>query len=154
MKKTKLVTLFWIALASFVLGVSVTQLAIGFGLPFPVMPISLGPSLVLIGVAIYLSSLPVASYLRAREKGKSVLPPNPFYATRVVIFAKAGALTASGFLGWHLGQLIWGLSTGVVAELIIGTLLLLGGSSAIALVGSVLAERNCRISDSGGEEAA
>ena len=150
-----------VGLASFltagaVLGLTAAQLATGLGYSFPLSPWSMILMLPLIGVAIYLATLPIFRYRKSLEKwesGPRPSRPNPFFAFRALVVSRAIALTAALFAGWYLGGLIWlvifsiapsGLTTPTVFGAI-GSLVMLGGGLA--------GEYNCRAPRGPNEEA-
>lgn len=139
-----------------VAGLSSSQLATGFGYSFLVSPGSLLIVLPLIGIAIYIASYPIYRYRKKAEKfepGPRPTRPNPFFAFRVLVVARAVALTGSLFAGWHLGQLMWLISFSVApVGLVVPTLLGLLGSASM-LGGGLLAEFNCRAPKDPGEGA-
>lgn len=82
------------------------QLALGAtGMSKIVPPVSLAVTLVLIAVVVVALALPVRRAARAARRG----PVDPFYATRVVLIAKASAFT---------GALLGGAAAGLVVELL------------------------------------
>jgi hypothetical protein len=105
-----------------------------------------------IGLAVWIASLPIAKYRKDRERGKRVAWPNPFYATRVLIMAKATSIASSAFLGWHAGQLLWLLSFGFAPTPVLTTSLI-AIASLLAVIGGLLAEWNCRASSNSDGEA-
>jgi hypothetical protein len=139
-----------------VAGLSSSQLAAGFGYSFLVSPNTLLVVLPVIAIGIYAASYPIHRYRKKTEKfeaGPRPTRPNPFYAFRVLVIARAVALTGSLFSGWHLGQWIWLISFSVApASLVLPTLLGLLGSAAM-LGGGLLAEFNCRAPKDPGEGA-
>lgn len=134
-----------LGLVSFAAGFAVSEILVGFGSPFPVAPASITLSLVVIGIATFAASFPIAQYRRAREKGLPAPRPNSITAFRILIFARASIITATGFLGWFLGQLGWLFVLGnPVSGLVFGVLQ--GGLGALAMLTlSVFAELNCRV---------
>jgi hypothetical protein len=124
--------------AGAVLGLTAAQLATGLGYSFPLSPWSMILMLPLIGVAIYLATLPIYRYRKSLEKwesGPRPSRPNPFFAFRALVISRAIALTAALFAGWYLGGLIWlvsfsiapsGLTTPTVFGAV-GSLVMLGG---------------------------
>ena len=126
------------------------------GLAQPDSPISLSVTLALVAIAGFGLTIPIASYRRklvrfhSGELKKRPARPNPVFATRVLALAQAIAFAGAGFLGWHIGYLLWLFSDGI----------LLGGleawtgleASALALMAGWLGERNCRApsDDAGG----
>jgi hypothetical protein len=142
--------------AGAVFGLSLSQLATGFGYAFPVSPWSMVLMLPLIGAATYLASWPIYRYRKRLEQhpeGPRPARPNPFYAFRVLIVSRAVALTGALFAGWHLGSLIWLLSFSVApTALVLPMLFGLIGSVAM-LGGGILGEFNCRAPKDPGEGA-
>jgi hypothetical protein len=68
--------------AGAVLGLTAAQLATGLGYSFPLSPWSMILMLPLIGVAIYLATLPIYRYRKSLEKwesGPRPSRPNPFF---------------------------------------------------------------------------
>jgi hypothetical protein len=148
------------ALVGVVLGVGASALTVSLGLPLPVSPPTLILTILGLGVVAIALTIPLVRYRSQLEKFRagslSTRPgrPNPFYAYRVLIWARASAIAGAAFLGWHLGQLVW-LSSFAVP--VVGVIQNngLGASAAAALVVLAwLAERNCRSgqdSDGGSE---
>ncbi len=137
-------------------GGSVAQLTSGYGLAFPATDAFLATSLVAIGIAIYGATFPIFRYRRQVEKLSSqpVKRPDPLLSFRLLVLSRAVMITALGFFGWHLGQLIWlwGFSiapAGLVSPTIIGA-----GASLLMYLGGLGAEFNCRLpKDPDGESA-
>ncbi len=137
-----------------VAGLTSSQLSSSLGYSFLVSPNSMLIVLPVIAAAIYIASYPIFRYRKKAEKhdaGPRPNRPNPFYAFRVLLAARAVALTGALFTGWHLGQLLWLISFSVApAALVIPTALgLLGGGSMLG--GGLLAEFNCRAPRDPGE---
>lgn len=135
-------------------GLSSSQLATSFGYSFLVSPASLLIVLPVIAIGIYLASYPIYRYRKKAEKyetGPRPTRPNPFFAFRVLLVARAVALTGSLFAGWHAGQLLWLISFSVApAGLVLPTVLGLLGSASM-LGGGLLGEYNCRAPRDPGE---
>jgi hypothetical protein len=146
---------YW-ALSGLILGLSVSQFGSATGLAFLVSQPTLIVTLSLIGLTIYLLTLPIYRYRSKLETQATPAPkrPNPFYAFRLLVLSRAVMLTGAGFAGWHLGQLVWLVSFSVSpVGLVAPTLFGLGGS-ALMLIGGMLAESNCRLpKDPDGESA-
>jgi len=129
------------ALAS---GFMVSEVLVGYGSAFPLVPVSVALSLAVIGIGAFSASFPIARYRKARDQGLPAKRPNPFTAFRILLFARAATITASGFLGWFLGQLLWLFTLGnPVPNLVLSSTLNAAGS-ALMLVLGFLAELNCR----------
>jgi hypothetical protein len=137
-----------------VAGLSSSQLATSFGYSFLVSPASLLIALPVIAIGIYLASYPIYRYRKKAEKyesGPRPTRPNPFFAFRVLLVARAVALTGSLFAGYHLGQLLWLISFSVApGGLVLPTVLGLLGSASM-LGGGLLGEYNCRAPRDPGE---
>ncbi len=98
--------------------------------------------LVAIGVIVVIAAVPVRRAVRARRHGNV----NPFYATRVVVLAKACALTGALLAGAGLGLVAYILGRGVVAG--VGSVLMAAAmavGSVLLLVAGLIAERMCTI---------
>ena len=142
--------------AGAVLGLSGAQLATGLGYSFPLSPWSMILMLPLIGVAIYLATLPIYRYRKSLEKwesGPRPSRPNPFFAFRALVVSRAIALTAALFAGWYLGGLIWLVSfsvapTGLTTPTVFGAI-----GSLVMLGGGLAGEYNCRAPRGPNEEA-
>jgi hypothetical protein len=152
--RLKILTILAWGVIGVALGVSASELSEALGFSYPVSPDTLLVTLPFIGVAIYFLSLPIFRYRKALEKtGPNLVErPNPFYAVRVLVLARAIILTAAGFLGWHLGGLIWLFSfSNAPSQLVTPTLIGLIGSLLMLLAGS-LSEFNCRAPKNKDEE--
>ena len=130
-----------------VLGISISQLSAGFGFEFPVSPTSLPVSLVAIAIANYVFSFPIYRYRRQLDRyQEGIRPgrPNPFYAVRVLILARASVLAGALFAGWHSGLLIWLVSFSVAPDNLIRSSSF-GLIGAVALIiGGLVSQWNCK----------
>ena len=137
-------------------GAGAGQLATGFGLGFPATDAFLATSLIAIGIGIYGATFPIFRYRNQLEKAQqqSVKRPDPLLSFRLLVLARAVMITGLGFLGWHIGQLIWlwlfSISpTGLVLPTLVGV-----GASLLMYLGGLGAEYNCRLpKDPDGETA-
>jgi hypothetical protein len=141
-KRTRVTTLLLLA----VLGGGATWfletalVAAGAGRIIP--PVTLAAALVLIGVLVVVMALPV----RQAARRKSTRRVDPFYATRVVVLAKASSLG---------GALLTGAGLGIVGYLLTRTVTPAVGSLSMAiatavgaivlLAGGLVAEHMCVI---------
>ena len=141
MTRTKPLHLFMLAvLGTAALWFVETALAAS-GRPVIIPPFTLAVALVLIGVIIVVMAWPVRRVARG-DRTKRV---DPFYATRVAVFAKASSIAGSLVAGVGLGMLIF-LSTRSV--LAVGSLLMAVATivgAVILLVGGLVAEYLCSI---------
>ncbi len=141
-----------IGLIAFIAAAASAQFATGFGFAIPLAPASLSVTVLVIGVAVVAASLPISRYRKNKESGKTSSRPNPFYAVRVLLFARAAQITASGFLGWQLGLGVWLVAftpSALGQEILIAAVLCFGG-----LLSALLAEWNCRAPKDGDENEA
>jgi hypothetical protein len=114
---------------------------ISSGRPAVVPPVTLALALGVIGVLDVALALPIRRAVRDRTRPRV----DPFYATRVAIFAKASSIAGSLVAGVGLGMLIF-LSTRSV--LAVGSILLAVATivgAVILLVGGLVAEYLCSI---------
>nr|WP_248276780.1 DUF3180 family protein [Microcella alkalica] len=128
-----------LALVGFALAFA-TDLALAMrGEPVLVPPLSLAVGLVLIAALLVALAWPV----RAAAKGERRI--DPFYATRVVVLAKASALAGALLLGGAGGILTYLLSRAVVP---IGSTLTAAGTlvaAVILLIAALVAEHFCAL---------
>jgi hypothetical protein len=120
--------------------IEVWQVAVGH--PAPVPPWTFGVVLALIGVIIVLYAIPVWRVASGRTHKRV----DPFYATRVVLLAKASSLTGALVGGAALGVLVYLLSRPVIAgvesvSLAIVTVV----GAAVLLTGGLIAEKMCTL---------
>lgn len=114
---------------------------IASGRPAAVPPVTLALALGVIGVLDVALAVPIRRAVRDGQRGKI----DPFYATRVVILAKASSLTGSLVAGIGVGILIF-LSTRSV--LAVGSILMAVATvvgAIILLVAGLIAEHLCSI---------
>lgn len=130
-----------------VLSVSSIQLLAGNGMAFPLSPNSLLITLPLTGIVVYLASWPIYRYRKAVEEfsqGPRPARPNPFYAVRVMVLARATALAGSLFLGWHVGAGVWLLAFSVAPGALLGPTSFGILGAGVMLAGGLLGQLNCR----------
>ena len=128
MKRTRpLVLLLWA-----VIGAAVGWLLqTGFdsaGAGVVVLPLSLGITLAVIGAVVIFLAVPVRRAVRERKTHRV----DPFYATRVVVLAKAASIFGSLLFGASLGILVYVLTRTSIDG--VGSIL----SSVVAVVGAVV----------------
>jgi hypothetical protein len=140
MKHTKPSTLVIFAVIGVVGGWFLDAALAAVGEPVIVPPYSLAVVLVILAVLVIIAAVPVR---RAVKDGTRV---DPFYAMRVVVLAKASALTASLLAGGAAGILVYLLSRPVVPGPGSALMALASTGGAIALlVGGLVAERMCTV---------
>jgi hypothetical protein len=124
-----------------------TALASG-GQPIVIPPITLPIALVAIGILIVLLALPI----RRAVKGTRAAPVDPFYATRVVMLAKACAISGAFLLGIGVG--IGAYLVARSADLLtdpVGLAAATAAGAGILLAAGLVAERMCKIPPDAGE---
>jgi len=141
----------------FVLGVAVLFVTEGtlvrLGEPQFIPPITLGVALVFIGAILPVLAWPIRKVTRHKPERDTPQPVNPFYATRVVLLAKAGALTGALLSGSGIGIVVF-LATRMVVTagpLFLALSTVIGG--VLLMAGGLIAEKWCQIPPQSGEEA-
>jgi hypothetical protein len=150
MKPTKasvvLVILFGVTVVSFL----AVRLLVANGMAVPASPTNLLVTLAAITLILLGLTIPIWRYkasLTQYTKGPRPKRVDPFYAVRVVLLAKASAITGSGFVGWHLGAMIAQLSLPVsfTAALLQNSFGLV--ASVVLTVAALVSEQICRLPD-------
>jgi hypothetical protein len=150
MKPTKasvvLVIVFGVTVLSFV----AVRLLVANGMAVPASPTNLLVTLAAIALILLGLTIPIWRYkasLTQYTKGPRPKRVDPFYAVRVVLLAKASAITGSGFVGWHLGAMIAQLSLPVsfTAALLQNSFGLV--ASVVLTVAALVSEQICRLPD-------
>lgn len=112
------------------------------GRPILIPPLTLPVALVGIGVVIVLLALPI----RRRIKGTRKAPIDPFYATRVVMLAKASSISGALLFGGGGGVILY-LATRAVPPAAGSLALAIGMTvgAGILLAAGLIAEHMCTI---------
>lgn len=140
--RTSPVTL--VLLAVFGAGVAwlLETVMVATGRPLVNPPITLGVALLMIGVIVVTMALPVYKVARKRPNARI----DPFYATRVVVLAKASSLSGALLTGVGLGITGFLLTRSVVPGVGSITMALVTAGGAVALlVAGLVAEYMCTI---------
>jgi hypothetical protein len=140
--RTNPITLILVALASGTIGWAAQIFLVSNGGSMIVPPVSLTVVLVLIGLGLIYFAVPV--YRTAR--GTATKPVDPFYATRVVVLAKASSVGGALFLGGAISVLVFVLTRPVVPAVgsIAVTVAAVVGA-VVLLVAGLVAERMCTL---------
>jgi hypothetical protein len=112
------------------------------GAPIIVPPYTLAVALGLIGVIIVLYAIPVWRVV----SGTAKKPVDPFYATRVVLLAKASSITGALLGGVAGGIVVFLLSRSVIAA--VGSVSMAAFTTlgaAVLLAGGLIAEKMCTL---------
>jgi hypothetical protein len=105
-------------------------------------PFTFGLSLAVIGVLVAVFAVPVRRAARDRDKH----PVDPFYATRVVVLAKASSIAGSLLFGASVAIAVYLVTRPVVAA--VGSIFTSGAAvlgSVVLLVCGLIAENMCSI---------
>ncbi|MFZ7087219.1 DUF3180 domain-containing protein [Curtobacterium sp. RRHDQ10] len=142
MKHTRPSTLVSVALVAAIAGFALDAALASRALPVLILSPALGLTLVGIGVALVFMALPV----RRHARGTATRPVDAFYATRVVVLAKASSICGALVGGFVLGGLVYLLSRSVIPGL--GSVLpvvvaVIGG--IVLMVCALVAERMCTV---------
>lgn len=142
MKHTKPSTLLIFAVIGVVGGWFLDAALAATGEPVVVPPYSLAVVLAILAVLVVVAAVPVRRAVKEGTRARV----DPFYAMRVVVLAKASALTASLLAGGCIGILTYLLSRPVVPSPGGPLMSLAATGGAIALlVGGLIAERMCTV---------
>ncbi len=128
MKRTRPFVLVLFAVVGVGAGLLLEVILASTGAAVASAPFTLALSLAVIGVLVIVFAVPVRRAVRDREKHRV----DPFYATRVVILAKASSIA---------GSLLFGATSAIVGYLLTRTVIAAVGSiftSGAAVVGSVV----------------
>jgi hypothetical protein len=150
MKPTKISVVLVIVFGVTVVSFLAVRLLVANGMAVPASPTNLLVTLAAIAVILLALTIPIWRYkasLTQYTKGPRPKRVDPFYAVRVVLLAKASAITGSGFVGWHLGAMIAQLSLPVsfTAALLQNSFGLV--ASVVLTVAAIVAEQICRLPD-------
>ena len=111
------------------------------GRPAAVPPLTLAIALLVIAVAVVAAAIPVRRVARGRPGARV----DPIYATRVLVLAKAAAITGAILVGVAGGVLAFLLTRPVLGVGSLWLAVLAAAASAAVLAGGLVAENMCRI---------
>jgi hypothetical protein len=156
MRPTKILTLIGWMVPSITAGFLIPRVLVVNGGNIPITSLSLLLTLPIIGILLVVAAIPMIRYRRAlasQLKATTSTRPkrvNPFYAVRLVLMAKAIAISGAIFAGWHIGLVWMQLTAPVVAGSIVQNALALFGS-LVMLAAGIFVERICRLPEDGPE---
>ena len=135
------------AIASAVIGFGYSQWAVNNGLEVPISTPTLGISISFIAIVLLVMVVPIWKYKRSLTKPSAVklIPVNPFYAVRVLLLAKAAAITSAVFLGWHAGVLVKQFTAPVVVADATTLNISAASTSVFLLVVAFVVEQICKL---------
>lgn len=155
MKRTRISTLIILGVLGAAAG-ALGELALSVnGRPIIALPITLGITLAVIGGIVVTMAVPIRRMTRASTAPRV----DPFYATRIVMLAKASALTGAIGVGVGLGVLAYLLTRSVIGAGSVVQAVVTVVGAGVLMAGGLLAEHMCRIppgdddNDSGKEPA-
>jgi hypothetical protein len=149
MKRTNITTLVLLALIGGIGGGFLETVLASAGRPIVLPPLTLGLALLAIGIMVVVLALPI----RKLTRGKATQPIDPFYSTRVLVLAKASALSGSLVTGFGAGVLVYLLSRPVVpgiGSVVLAIATLVGAAGLLA--GGLVAEHMCTIPPNGDDD--
>ncbi|HRN30046.1 MAG TPA: DUF3180 domain-containing protein [Terrimesophilobacter sp.] len=140
MTRTRVGVVVLLAAVGLVVG-ALAELALSAsGLPIVVPPLTFALTLGVVGVLVIALAWPVRR--ATRVEGATTI--DPFYATRVLVFAKASALTGALLLGAGLGALVFLVTRPIIG---VGSVAIVGASvlgAIVLLAGGLIGEHFCR----------
>lgn len=142
MKRTSPSTLLGFAAAGVIVGYLLDLALASSGRPVYVPPVTLAVAVALIGAIIVALAWPVRKAVRDEKLNRV----DPFYATRVVVLAKASSLAAALLAGGALGIVLYLLTRSVVPG--VGSVLMAIATAVAAvalMVAAMVAERMCEL---------
>lgn len=151
MKRTRLGTLLTLLVVGFGGGLLTQMVLSSSGRPGVIPPYTLALVLVVIGVLVVLLALPVRRSVRGAAEKKR--PVDPFYALRVLVLAKASALTGALGLGVGSGFVAFMLTRSVTTAETVGSAAAMVAGALVLLVGGLVAESMCRLPPDDGDDA-
>lgn len=141
MKRTRVSTILLTAVLGGAAAVSIELFLVANGRPMMSLPITLGIALAAIGGIVVSMAIPILRMTRSSGAPRV----DPFYATRVVMLAKACTITGALAAGVSLGVLAYLLTRSIVSLGSVGqTIVTVVGAGAL-LAGGLIAEYMCRI---------
>ncbi|WP_423921272.1 DUF3180 domain-containing protein [Frigoribacterium sp. 2-23] len=142
MRHTRPGTLIGIALLSILGGFVLDSVLVASRQPAIVPPVVLGLALLAIGGIIVVLAVPIRQVARGTRRERI----DPYYATRVLLLAKASSLSGALFGGAAGGVLIFMLTRGVAVAVgsVLPTIIAVVGGAGL-LVAGIIAERMCTV---------
>ncbi|MET4052011.1 hypothetical protein ABID81_001366 [Frigoribacterium sp. PvP054] len=142
MKHTRPSTLVGLVIVAVAAGFVLDSVLVAMRQPSIVLPAATGLVLLGIGAVVVSMAVPV----RRVAQGSSKERVDPYYATRVLLLAKASSLAGALFGGFAGGVLLFVLSRGVglaVGSLVPTIVAVVGGAGLLAA--GIVAERMCTV---------
>jgi Protein of unknown function (DUF3180) len=140
--RTRPSSLVLLAVLGGALGWFLQVVLVALGRPAVIPPLTLGSVLALIGVIVILLALPIRRVVKGTAKARV----DPFYATRVVVLAKASSISGALVGGAAVAILVFLLSRSVVpgvGSVTMSVATVIG--AVILLVAGLVAEKMCTL---------
>jgi hypothetical protein len=141
MKHTRVSTIVVLAVVGAALGALLELALAANGVPIVNLPITLAIALPVIGGIVVALAVPIRRTTRSAGGPKV----DPFYATRIVMLAKACALTGALAAGFAVGVLAYLLTRSVVGVGSVTQAVATIVGAGVLLAGGLVAEHMCRI---------
>lgn len=140
MSRTPPLALVVTAAVGLLLALALQVALVSSGQPRYQPPAYLALPLVAIGVTVVLLAVPV--WRAPRRPGGRI---DPFYAIRVVLFAKASSLAGALFGGVAVGLMLFLLFRAVPSDSAVLPVFAVFGGAVLLVVGGLIAEQLCRL---------
>jgi hypothetical protein len=118
------------------------------GRPIIIPPLTLALVLAVIGGIVISLAVPI----RRLTRGKATGPIDPYYATRVLVLAKASALTGALIAGFGIGIAVYLLTRSIVPGGSVGAAVATFVGAGVLVAGGLVAEHMCTIPPSDDED--
>lgn len=148
MKRTNIALLVVLAAVGGIGGALLETGLTASGRPIIIPPLTLAIALAAIGGIVISLAVPI----RRLTKGLAGGPIDPYYATRVLVLAKASALIGALLVGFGIGILIYLFGRSIVAQGSIGLAIFTTLGAAVLLAGGLIAEQMCSVPPSDDED--
>lgn len=141
MKRTRVTTLILVAVVGAAVGALGELALVANGRPIVNLPITLAIALAVIGGIVVTMAVPIRRMTRATTAPRV----DPFYATRILMLAKACALTGSLVAGVGMGVLVYLLTRSVIGVGSVTQTIAAIIGAGVLLAGGLVAEHMCRV---------
>jgi hypothetical protein len=140
-KRTRVTTLILVAVVGAAVGALGELALVANGRPIVNLPITLAIALAVIGGIVVTMAVPIRRMTRATTAPRV----DPFYATRILMLAKACALTGSLVAGVGIGVLVYLLTRSVIGVGSVTQTIAAIIGAGVLLAGGLVAEHMCRV---------
>ncbi len=141
MKHTRVTTLIMLAVVGAAAGALLELALVSSGRPIVNPPFTLAIALAVIGGIVVTLAIPILRMTRATTAPRI----DPFYATRVLMLAKACAMTGALLVGGGVGVLVYLLTRTVIGVGSVTQAIAAIIGAGVLLAGGLIAEHMCRV---------